>query len=83
MGLVEQLNEEGKKLYVLDPDGEDIRDIEIKDNPVFILGDHEGMPKKELRKLTKLAKKVSLGNITYFSSQAITILNNELDRRNI
>ncbi len=76
-------NSNNRNIYILDKNGEDIRNIEIKENPVFILGDHEGMPKKELRKLTKLAKKVSLGNITYFSSQAITILNNELDRRNI
>jgi len=72
-----------RNIYVLDKNGEDIRDIEIKENPVFILGDHEGIQKKELREINKMAKKVSLGDVTYFSSQSITILNNELDRRNL
>ena len=70
-------------IYVLDKSGEDIRKINIEENPIFILGDHEGMPKHELKKIKKTAKKVSLGNVTYFSSQAITIVNNELDRRMI
>lgn len=76
-------NQEGREIYVLDKKGEDIRDIEIKESPIFILGDHEGIQKKELREINKIARKVSLGDITYFSSQTITILNNELDRRNL
>ena len=76
-------NSENRNLYILDKNGEDIRSIEIKENPIFILGGHEGLPKKESREINKIAKKVSLGNVTYFSSQAITILNNELDRRNL
>ena len=72
-----------KEVYVLDKKGEDIRKTNIKENSIFILGDHEGLPKKELREIKKIVKKVSLGNVTYFSSQSITILNNELDRRNL
>ena len=41
-------------------------------------------PKKELRNLRKLyIKKISVGDKTYFASQALTILQNELDRRGI
>lgn len=76
-------NLQSRNIYILDKNGEDIRKIEIGKEPIFILGDQEGLPKKELRKLSKIAKKVSLGNITYFSSQAISILNNELDRRTL
>lgn len=72
-----------RNIYLLDKKGENIRNIEIKENPIFILGDHEGLPKKELKRISKSAKKVSLGKINYFSSQAVTILNNELDNRNI
>ena len=81
--LVEELSGQGKKLYVLDPDGEDIRDIEIKDNPVFILGDHRGLPDKEYKRLKKIAIPVSIGNKEYFASHTIAIVNNELDRRGI
>jgi tRNA pseudouridine-54 N-methylase len=76
-------NLEDKEIYVLDKNGVDIREIEIKENPVFILGDQEGLDKKELSKIKDKIRKVSLGNTIYFSSQAITILNNELDRRNL
>ncbi len=72
-----------KKVYVLDKNGEDIRKIEISRDSIFIVGDHEGIPKDELKEINKIAEKISLGNVTYFSSQAITILNNELDRREI
>lgn len=76
-------NSKSKNIYVLDKNGEDIRKINIEDNSIFILGDHEGIPKHELNNTKKFAEKISLGNVTYFSSQAITILNNELDRRNL
>lgn len=85
--FVEKLNlsnfiKDYENVFVLDKNGEDIRDIEIKENPMFILGDHNGLDKKEL-KILKNFKKVSLGNVNYFSSQTIAILNNELDRRNL
>ena len=72
-----------RNVYLLDRNGENIRETEIKENPIFILGDHEGLPKKELKRIGKNAKKVSLGKVNYFSSQIITILNNELDIRGI
>ncbi len=81
--FVENLVKENRNVYILDKGGENIRNVEIKENPVFILGDHEGLPKKELKRLSKNAIKVSLGKINYFSSQTVTILNNELDNRYI
>lgn len=61
--------------------GEDIRTAEIKQNPIFILGDHKGLPLKELKRLKKICKTVSIGKKTYFASQTVSIVNNELDRR--
>ncbi len=79
-GLIKFIEEQkDRNIYILDRKGENIRNIKIKDNPIFILGDHEGLPKKELRRLSKSATKVSLGHLNYFSSQVITILNHELD----
>ncbi|MFB6088932.1 MAG: tRNA (pseudouridine(54)-N(1))-methyltransferase TrmY [Candidatus Aenigmatarchaeota archaeon] len=75
---------EDKQFYVLHEEGEDIRGIKIADNPVFVLGDHIGLPKIE-KKFTKRfdMKKISLGSESYFSSQSITLVQNELDRRKI
>ncbi len=79
--LVSDMNKEGKNLYVLDADGEDIRTVDIKKNPVFILGDHKGLPEKELKRLKKMCTPVSIGKRVYFASQTVAVVNNEIDRR--
>ena len=79
------LSEEGKRrtIFILDKKGEDIRKAEIPDDSVFVLGDHDGLPEKELRRLKKTAKVVNVGPKMYFASQVVAVLNNELDRREI
>jgi len=79
--VIDELKGGGKIIYILDKKGEDIRKAEINDKAVFLLGDQEGLPFKELKRLKQEAKLISVGNKTYFSSQVITIVNNELDRR--
>ncbi|MBS3089032.1 hypothetical protein J4402_04650 [Candidatus Pacearchaeota archaeon] len=81
--LVSELQKENKELYILDAKGEDIRSLDIKPNPVFILGDHVGLPDKELRRIKSIAIPVSIGKETYFASQTVAIVNNELDRRQL
>ncbi len=81
--VVEELQEQGKKIFILDENGEDIRKAKIPDNCVFILGDHEGLPKKEMKRLKQTATRVSIGSKTYFASQTVAIVNNELDRRGL
>lgn len=81
MKVVEELSDEGRNLYILDGRGEDIREVEIKENPIFILGDQLGLPGKELKRLKKICVPVSIGRRTYFASQTVAIVNNEIDRR--
>ncbi len=81
--VIDELKEEGKEIFVLDSKGKDIREIKIKDNPVFLLGDHDGLPSKELKRLKKICTPVSVGNQMYFASQVVTIVSNELDKRGI
>lgn len=78
--VVEDLAKENT-IYVLDTKGEDIRKAKIGKNPVFVIGDHLGLPGKELKRLKKIAKPISIGKKKYFASQTITIVQNELDRR--
>jgi tRNA pseudouridine-54 N-methylase len=75
--LVKELGAEGKNICILDPKGEDLRKTELK-NCVFVIGDHEGLPKKETK---KFEKRISLGKTTYFASQTFVIIHNELDLR--
>jgi tRNA (pseudouridine54-N1)-methyltransferase len=80
--VINKLKEDGKVIYLLDKSGENLRDTPLdKDHSVFVLGDHEGIPKQEKKEIEKIAKKISLGNVMYFASQSLTILQNELDLR--
>src|SRR3989344_681296 len=80
VSVIKDLLSKGSTLYILDPKGEDIRDIEIEENPIFLVGDHEGLPKmqKELKRYKSQIKKVSIGPRTYFASQTLIVINNEL-----
>lgn len=81
--VVEEHYEKGKEIFVLDKKGEDLREIKIENEPIFILGDHEGLPKKELKRLKEMTTPVSVGNKMYFASQVVAIVNNEMDRREL
>ena len=83
LAFVDELQAQGRPVYVLDEKGEDLRTIEIGENPVFILGDHEGVGRQELKRLRKTATPVSVGPASYFASQVIAVVHNELDRRNL
>ncbi len=79
--MINELSDEGRNIYILDPKGENIRDVDIKENPIFVLGDHLGLPTKELKRLKAVCKSVSVGKKEYFASQTVAIVNNELDLR--
>mgnify|MGYP001580332871 FL=1 len=84
--LVNEMLDSGKEVFILDKKGEDIRNLKNEElkNPVFIIGDHDGIPKQEMKKLKKMnIKKISVGQEMYFASQTMTIVQNELDRRGV
>ena len=81
--VIEELQEQNKEIFILDKRGKSIREVKIPKDCVFVLGDQNGLPKKELRRLKKTTTKVSVGPQTYFASQTIVIANNELDIRGI
>ena len=78
--VVEEL-EKKNEIFILDKKGEDLREIKIPENCVFVLGDQEGLPRKEWKRMMKTATPVSVGPKVYFASQVVAIVNNELDRR--
>lgn len=81
--VIEELIKQGNEIFILDKSGEDIRKAKISENCVFILGDHDGLPKKELKRLKSYCKSVSVGPFMYFASQTVAVVNNELDRRDL
>ena len=75
--LLKELETEGKKILVLDKKGAGIRKVDNLNNCVFVVGDQEGLPLKEVKKYDK----ISVGNEVYFASQIFVIINNEIDLR--
>jgi len=67
-------------IYVLEEGGKDIAEIEIGAVPIFVLGDHVGLPKKVEGFALRYGQKISLGKRPYLASSCITILNYTLDR---
>lgn len=73
-----------RPLYLLDPEGEDVRVGNIEANPVFILSDHLAMPKNSSKGLERLGvKTLSVGETMLFASQCVVLLHNEMDRGGI
>ena len=82
MKVIEELK--GKNIYLLDKKGEDIDKVEVKENPVFIIGDEDGIPKKDKKDLIKnKVIPINIGPEMYFASHVAVILNNYLDRKGL
>jgi tRNA (pseudouridine54-N1)-methyltransferase len=81
--LIEELLEQDIECFILDKKGESLREIKIPKKCAFILGDHEGLPKQEMKRLKKYLTPVSIGPHMYFASQTVAVVNNELDYRGI
>ncbi len=81
--VIDELSEQGKQIFVLDGEGESIRKVKIPGESVFVVGDQNGFPKKELKRLKKTSRPVSVGPKVYFASQVATLINNELDLRGL
>lgn len=72
---------EKAQIYVLEEGGKDIFEVEIGENPVFVLGDHVGLPRKVEDFALRYGEKISLGKKPYLAATCITILNYMLDRQ--
>lgn len=79
--LKEKANE--AKIYVLEEGGKDIETVNVGNHPVFVLGDHVGLPKTVENFALRYGEKVSLGKRPYLAASCITILNFVLDRKKI
>jgi tRNA (pseudouridine54-N1)-methyltransferase len=70
------------QVYVLEEGGKDINDVEIDLNPLFVLGDHVGLPKKTETYALRFGEKISLGKVPYLAASCINILNFLIDQQN-
>lgn len=70
-----------KNIFVLEESGESINTIDLGTDPVFVLGDQVGLPKKDEEFVLRYGKKVSIGHKAYLASACICIINYILDLR--
>ena len=67
-------------LYVLEEGGKDISTVSWGKKPVFVLGDHIGLPKTAEGFALRYGEKISLGKQPYLAASCITIINYLLDK---
>jgi tRNA (pseudouridine54-N1)-methyltransferase len=72
---------EKSRIYVLEEGGKNIAETKIEANPLFVLGDHVGLPKKAEAFALRYGEKISLGKQPYLAASCITVLNYLLDRQ--
>lgn len=78
---LQELLREKNNIFVLEESGESIRTIDLGIDPVFVLGDQVGLPKKDEEFVLRYGKKVSIGQKAYLASACICIINYILDLR--
>ena len=70
------------QMFYLHPDGTDIREVELKEDVTFLLGDFIGLPKNTIKLIERLrAQKISLGPTMLFAAHCPILVHNEIDRR--
>ncbi len=80
--LMEEFNRDGKEIFILDKRGEDIRDVKFENDVVFVVGDHDGIPKNEMKWVKHVPmRKVRVSPKMLFASQVVTLVHNEIDRK--
>ncbi len=78
--LIKELDKDNKNVFLLDERGKDMRDLKLKGNEVYIIGDQDGFP-KDKAKFLKQIEKLSVSPRILFASQVFTIVHNEIDRQ--
>jgi len=69
-------------MHYLKEDGKDIREASFGEDSTFVLGDDQDLTTEEEEILMSYSPvKLSLGPISYHADHCITLVNNELDRR--
>ena len=71
----------GATIFVLEERGQNVEHIDLGNHPVFVLGDHIGLPKTVESFALRHGEKISLGKQPYLAASCITILNFLMDNR--
>ncbi len=72
---------ETSHIYILEEGGKNVAETQLAPNPLFVLGDHVGLPKNAERFALRFGEKISLGKQPYLAASCITVLNYLLDQQ--
>jgi len=79
--LLDELSNRYSIIY-LKEDGTDIQSVNIPSDPLFVIGDHQGLTEEQEGVVEEYAiAKVKLSDISLMAEQCVTIVHYELDRR--
>ena len=70
---------ENCNVYILEEGGKNAHNIEFAANPLFVLGDHVGLPKKAEAFALRFGEKISLGKTPYLAASCVNVINYLLD----
>jgi len=80
---LQEVVREKENVFVLEEKGEDVWKVKFGDNPVFVLGDQVGLPKKDEKYALRFGRKISLGKRPYLAATCIDIINYLADLQNV
>ncbi len=72
-----------RNVFVLEEKGEDIWNVEFGEDPVFVLGDQVGLPKKDEKYILRFGRKISLGKRPYLAATCVDVINYLADLQSI
>ncbi len=71
-----------KNVFVLEEKGESVLRVRFGENPVFVLGDQVGLPKKDEKFVLRFGRKISLGKKPYLAATCVDVVNYLIDSQN-
>lgn len=72
---LQELVREKSNVFVLEEKGEHVWKVEFGEDPVFVLGDQVGLPKKDEKYVLRFGRKISLGRQPYLAATCVDIIN--------
>ena len=79
--VIKTLSEKGRLVYMKE-DGQDCREYEYPEDPVFVLGDNRDLTEEEEAELLSYSPdRICIGPCSLHADHCMIVVNNELDRR--
>ncbi|UCE96042.1 MAG: hypothetical protein JSV51_00025 [Candidatus Bathyarchaeota archaeon] len=79
---LQELVKKKANIFVFEEKGEDVWKVKFGRNPVFVLGDQVGLPRKDEKFILRFGRKISLGRKPYLAATCVDVINYLADLQN-